>query len=679
MTGGRLLCRAVAGDARSFGIALGDGPAVDASYSQRLLAGEIPNVVRDTAADERTAHLQITADMRIGSYLGVPLRFPDGTLYGTVCALGHAPDYGLDDRHARFLSMLAELIVCDLVDQRADERLRAEIERLIASSDVEVAYQPIFELGSDRCLGIEALARFPEPFIGPAETFAAAEEVGLAAELERLVIGNAWDALERLGPGQFLALNVSPAALLELAGRVYGRSDLPLSKLVLEVTEHAMIDTYDAVRGALAPLRRRGLRIAVDDAGAGYASLRHVLELRPDFIKLDRWLIDGLADDSARRVAVSAFVSLARELGSSVIAEGVERPADLATVRELGLDAAQGYLLGRPTTDQAALSQWCEGGRRGGCVPLGLGDPEPMATTSGGAAERVALERERERVELDRRVSHRLEAVGQLAAGIAHEINTPLQFVGDSVTFLRDAVDELVTLTGLYRETLNTDAPIPVEQRRRAMREAEEQADVEYLCERIPAAFARTADGIARVRSIVQAMKRFSHTSSSDAAPADINEAIETTLAVCRNEYKYVATVALELADLPAVACNIGEINQVFLNLILNAAQAIEEKVAGTDEQGEIAISTRIDGSEVVIEFTDDGGGIPPELQDRIYEPFFTTKELGKGTGQGLALARSTIERHSGSLSCVSALGRGTTFAIRLPLHRSADGLAEAA
>jgi PAS domain S-box-containing protein len=282
--------------------------------------------------------------------------------------------------------------------------------------------------------------------------------------------------------------------------------------------------------------------------------------------------------------------------------------------------------------------------------------------------ERIALEQERERLELDRRVSQRLETVGQLAAGIAHEINTPLQFVGDSVTFLKDAVDDLLALIGTYRDTLYTPAPISLEQQRRSMREAEEQVDVEYLCERIPAAFARTMDGVARVRSIVQAMKRFSHTSGVEAAPADINEALETTLVVCRGEYKYVANVVLELDALPEVTCNIGELNQVFLNMIINAAQAIEEKVGDTGEQGEIRISTRREHDEVLIEIADDGPGIPAELLDRIYEPFFTTKEIGKGTGQGLALARATVERHAGSLECESEPGRGTRFTIRLPV-----------
>jgi two-component system, NtrC family, sensor kinase len=254
-----------------------------------------------------------------------------------------------------------------------------------------------------------------------------------------------------------------------------------------------------------------------------------------------------------------------------------------------------------------------------------------------------------------------------------------LQFVGDSITFLRDAVEELLVLTGQYRESLYTDTAIPVEERRRVMRLAEERADVDYLCERIPAAFVRTADGIDRVRSIVQAMKRFSHDSGSERAPADLNEALETTLAVCRNEYKYVAELELDLGVLPLVACNIAELSQVFLNLIINAAQAIEEKVHNSGERGHIRISTRSDADEVTIEIADDGPGIPTEHQDRIYEPFFTTKEVGKGTGQGLALARNTIQRQQGVLQCRSVPGAGATFTIRLPAPQESNSIAETA
>jgi EAL domain-containing protein (putative c-di-GMP-specific phosphodiesterase class I) len=256
------------------------------------------------------------------------------------------------------MSMLGELIIDDLDEQRRQEQFRSDIVELIETENLEVAYQPIIDLRSDRCIGIEALARFPEPFSRPDHTLASAEQVGLSLELERLVVIQAWKMLPLLGPGQFLALNLSPDALVELARRANLRDDLPLGQLVIEVTEHSVVESYAALHKELTPLRGRGLRIAVDDAGAGYSSLRHVLELRPDFIKVDRSLIHGIADDHARRVAVSAFLSLALDLGSSVVAEGVERPADLRTVRELGLHAVQGYLLGRPTTDRAALSRW---------------------------------------------------------------------------------------------------------------------------------------------------------------------------------------------------------------------------------------------------------------------------------------------------------------------------------
>jgi EAL domain-containing protein (putative c-di-GMP-specific phosphodiesterase class I) len=177
-------------------------------------------------------------------------------------------------------------------------------------------------------------------------------------ELERLVVSHAWKVLPLLGPGQFLALNLAPDALLELAARASLRDDLPLDQLVVEITEHSVVDCYETLHRELNPLRERGLRIAVDDAGAGYASLRHILELRPDFIKVDRSLIDGVAGDHTRQVAVRAFLSLALDLGARMVAEGVERPEDLQMARELGAHAAQGYLLGRPTTRAEEFSRW---------------------------------------------------------------------------------------------------------------------------------------------------------------------------------------------------------------------------------------------------------------------------------------------------------------------------------
>jgi EAL domain-containing protein (putative c-di-GMP-specific phosphodiesterase class I) len=360
LTGGRQVYRAVAGDAASFKIELDGGPPLEQTYCHRLVTGEIPNVIQDTSEAPAVADLPITTDARIGAYIGVPLRLADHSLYGTLCCLNHAPDPTLDGRETRFMSMLGELIVDDLDEERRSERMRTEIEELIETERVEVAYQPIIDLRTERCIGLEALARFPTPFPEPEEMFAASATVGLGLQLERLMVQRAWKTLDRLAPGQFLALNLTPRSLLELARVANQRDEVPLDRLVVEVTEHAAVDSYGPLRKELAPLRLRGLRIAVDDAGAGYASLRHVLELRPDFVKLDRSLCDGIADDHARRVAVSGLVLLARDIGASVIAEGVEVATDLTTIRGLGIDAVQGYLLGRPSTDQGELERWTE-------------------------------------------------------------------------------------------------------------------------------------------------------------------------------------------------------------------------------------------------------------------------------------------------------------------------------
>jgi EAL domain-containing protein (putative c-di-GMP-specific phosphodiesterase class I) len=358
LAGAAEVCRAAAGDAGSFDITVDQESTRAATYCRKLLASELPSVIPDTAADERVATLPETQDARIGSFIGVPLHLSDGTLYGALCGLSHAPTPGLDARDVRFMSMLAELIVSDLDEQRRREQLRSDLLHLIETEDVHVAYQPIIDLHGQGCLGVEALARFPEPYTKPDRTLAAAEDLGLRLELERIVVSQAWRIIPLLAPAQFLALNLSPDALVSLARRARQRDDVCLSQVVVEVTEHAVVESYTALHRELVPLRERGLRIAVDDVGAGYASLRHVMELRPDFIKVDRSLIHGIAHDRARLVVVSALTSIATDLGATVIAEGVEQPADLSTVRELGLHAVQGYLLGRPTTSRQALMRF---------------------------------------------------------------------------------------------------------------------------------------------------------------------------------------------------------------------------------------------------------------------------------------------------------------------------------
>jgi two-component system, NtrC family, sensor kinase len=269
--------------------------------------------------------------------------------------------------------------------------------------------------------------------------------------------------------------------------------------------------------------------------------------------------------------------------------------------------------------------------------------------------------------------AQRMVAVGTLASGIAHEINTPIQFVSDSVHFLREAADSIFGLLAKRQnlERLNqAGAPAAeVEQARVLARDAEEQADIAYLQENVPLAFERCVDGLERVGTIVRSMKEFAHPSQLEMEPADLNRAIQATLTIARSEYKYVAALEADFGTLPLVTCHINEINQVVLNIVVNAAHAIADVANVTGKLGKITVKTRPNGDYVVISITDSGTGIPEHIGSRIFEPFFTTKGVGKGTGQGLALAWAVIKKkHGGELRFSSTPGEGTTFFIELPV-----------
>jgi PAS domain S-box-containing protein len=273
---------------------------------------------------------------------------------------------------------------------------------------------------------------------------------------------------------------------------------------------------------------------------------------------------------------------------------------------------------------------------------------------------------ERERMSIELRLAQKLESVGRLAAGIAHEINTPIQYIGDSVSFLQSAQFDLERLLERYRAAVQQRG---AEDSSAAIEEIEKDFDLEFLAEETPRAFQRTLEGVERVAGIVRAMKEFAHPDHPEHRSADLNHAIETTLTVAQNEYKYSAQIETHLGNLPQVTCNVGELNQVFLNLIVNAAHAIAE--SGKDAaEGRITIATSASGDQVVISIADNGCGIPDNNLQKVFDPFFTTKPVGRGTGQGLAIARSiVVEKHGGAIDVHSALGSGTQFILRLPVQ----------
>ncbi|MFP5226006.1 MAG: PAS domain S-box protein [Acidobacteriota bacterium] len=293
----------------------------------------------------------------------------------------------------------------------------------------------------------------------------------------------------------------------------------------------------------------------------------------------------------------------------------------------------------------------------------------PITDAGGAICHFLAVKEDitaRRALEAELRQAQKLEAIGQLAAGIAHEINTPIQFVADNLAFLQDACRAIFPLLDFCRSEIRTPTP------RSAARLAEEETrcDFEFLREEMPGAIAQSLDGTSRVATIVRAMKAFSHPDLGGKDRFDLNQGIASTITITRNEWKHAAEMATDLDEsLPPVLCYPGDINQVVLNLILNAAHAIRDR-RQPDEKGRIAVRTRHRGDVAEIAVSDTGVGIPPEIQDRVFDPFFTTREVGLGTGQGLALAHSVIVRkHGGKIWFETEPGKGTTFYIQLPLE----------
>jgi len=330
----------------------GDSSPLDEGYCMRVVEGSIPQLIPDTAAIPALEHIPETQLVPIGAHISVPIQLRDGRVYGTFCCFSLAPSLSLGQRDLHMMRAFADLLAYqidgDLDAVREHDEKVARITSVLELGQPHIVYQPIYRSSERRIVGVECLSRFAlEPRRTPDVWFAEAREIGLGVRLELNAILSALDGLRGVGGDFYVALNVSPQTII--SGGIDGYiDDLDPRRVVLEITEHSLVDDYGLLNERLTTLRDAGVRIAVDDAGAGYASMRHVLAIHPDIIKLDLSLTRDIDSDSPRRALAAALIEFARQTHSHVVAEGVETASELAALQALGVDDVQGYHLARP-------------------------------------------------------------------------------------------------------------------------------------------------------------------------------------------------------------------------------------------------------------------------------------------------------------------------------------------
>ena len=321
------------------------------TYCQRIVDGRLPFIIHDAQKVPQVAHIAATRKLPIGAHISVPLRLSDGSIYGTFCSFSTTADASLNDRDLKMLEAFASLAATQVEAELAlgdiEEETIERIRGVLDEDRVEIAMQPIYRLADHKIIGFEALTRFPDhDERGPDMWFQEAHRIGLGHQLELVAVRSALAAAAALPTSIYLAINVSPDTLgdPELIAAIDQADD---RALVLEVTEHAVVEDYAEIRRSLGHLRGRA-RIAVDDAGAGYSGLRHILDLQPDLIKLDKSLTRSIDKDEARTALAIALVGFGQAIGSKIIAEGVETAEECAALGRLGVDAAQGHFLSAP-------------------------------------------------------------------------------------------------------------------------------------------------------------------------------------------------------------------------------------------------------------------------------------------------------------------------------------------
>jgi len=338
----------------------GDAKDLEDVYCKHILDGRLPELIPDTSAEPIAAAMPITAQVPIGAHMSIPIRLSDGSAYGMFCCLSPTPNPSLNARDLEtmriFASLAARQVEAGVLERRDAERRSESTRRALEARAFHPVYQPIVDLASREAAGYEALCRFtPEPYRSPDLWFADAHAAGLGAELELAVLATALEGAEAALAGVYVSLNASPDTVIDprFADLLGGAN---LRRLVLEITEHAPVSDYDRLLGVLADLRAAGLRLAVDDAGAGHSSLQHIVRLRPDMVKIDMSLTRGVDVDQSRRALIGALSFYSFETDAEMVAEGIETEAEFETLRLLGVSKGQGYYLGRPGALPSAVA-----------------------------------------------------------------------------------------------------------------------------------------------------------------------------------------------------------------------------------------------------------------------------------------------------------------------------------
>ncbi|GJD97672.1 hypothetical protein OCOJLMKI_4905 [Methylobacterium iners] len=349
---GRTIFRRVDAPGLEHLIKVGDSHSLDDVYCNHILAGRLPELIPDTSQVRLAREMPITAAVPIGSHISIPIRLLDGTPFGMFCCLSPRAIPSLNERDLATMRVFAGLatkqVNTGLQQRQKAQRTYDRIAAVIAAQDYDIVFQPIFDLRSSTVTSCEALCRFKAtPYRSPDKWFQDALDADLGLELEVAVLRTTLATLPELPALISLSINASPE--LVISGRL---ADLiPVEhaeRIILEITEHAAVSNYTALHAQLRPLKRLGVRVAVDDAGAGYSGLQHIVQLGPDIIKMDMSLTRAVDTDPARRALASAMVFYAREMGSCIVAEGIETASELSALRLLGADRGQGYLLGKP-------------------------------------------------------------------------------------------------------------------------------------------------------------------------------------------------------------------------------------------------------------------------------------------------------------------------------------------